>query len=315
MGLQVSAAFMGANSFHNQIETDRKILESRIRQWGLIPRVVMPGDFAVTPGPAHNVNVAAGMAFLPPKGLAVGSYFVYSDGVDVVSLHAATTNPFIDTVILRVADDQYGTVTGTKGARYDVIQGTPNASPVAPSDATIDALNVPGTWMRLCDVRVNTADTGVIPGGQFTTPPSLGKLAVAPQCKITQTAAQTLTNNVVNQINFDVEEIDTDAMGDLANNRIVIQTPGVYLLQAMATFTGNATGSRTCYLEVNGSVKFADYRATLGASFSTISCCGGLLRLAQGDLVTFHQFQNSGGGLTVGAVNGGPFVSACWVGP
>lgn len=315
MGLQVSAFSMGASSFHNLVETDRKLVEAHIRQWGVVNRIGMPGDFTVSPhGSLHSMIIGSGMAWIAPRGLAVGTYFAYSDGNDTISLPAANpSNPFIATVILRVADDQYGTVTGTKGARYDIVSGTPGASPTAPSDSAIDALGVPGGWMRICDIRINSADTGVIPGGQFTRP--FIKLAAPPTAKMTLVAAQSLTNNTVQGVLFDTNEFDTDGMVDLVNDRLIIQTPGLYLLQAMMTFSGNATGARTMYMTINGSVKNADYRATLGSAFSTIANVGGLHRLAAGDLITLQAFQNSGGSLAVSPVNGGPFLSALWVNP
>lgn len=168
MGLNVSAGYIGAGGFQNDIRTDRLLLEHVAMGRQGVPYA---SHLVVTPTVgAHSVTISAGRAFVKGKNTPAsqGSYFVWSDDNDVVALAAPSASPRIDTVILRVADPQYGTVTGTVGARYEVIQGTPAASPTAVADATIDALGVPGGWIRLADVRVNTVDTGAIPIGQFT---------------------------------------------------------------------------------------------------------------------------------------------------
>lgn len=168
MGLNVSAAYIGAGGFQNAVETDRQIL-----QWlvGDFNRISATTDFVVTPvAGEHKVSVSAGRAFL--RGVntpgSQGSYFVWSDSADTVDMPVPQSNPFFATLILRSADPQYGTVTGTVGARWDVVSGAAASSPVAISDAGISALNVPGGWMRVADIRINPADTGAIPAGQIT---------------------------------------------------------------------------------------------------------------------------------------------------
>lgn len=323
MGLQVSALHMGASSFHNLVETDRKFVESRIRQWGVINRVHMPGDFTVSPHASlHSILISAGMAFIAPKGLAVGTYYAYSDGTDTIALPAVNpTNPFIVAVILRVADDQYGTVTGTKGARYDLISGTPAGSPVAPTDATIDALGVPGGWMRLCDVRINSADTANIPVGQFTIPLSAKRLASPPFCSIQATSPQNFTHASSATVAMDTTLEDTDGgMADLANERIVINTPGVYDLQAGLAWVFNATGDRALNImagPAGSPVQVGtDWRGgALVSPHQSSAIASRRWRMAAGDVVFAQGYQSSGITLASSAFATGPFVSALWVAP
>ncbi len=170
MGLSPSAFVIGPSSFENDIRTDRKLVE-----WlgGNLSGVADAASMLVSPvSGQHQISIAPGSATLVGRSTPAsqGSYHVWSDAADVIALPATQANPFIVAVVLRVADPQYGVVSGTVGARYDLVPGTAAASPVAPSDADITAYGggVPGAWIRLADVRINTADTGAIPGGQFT---------------------------------------------------------------------------------------------------------------------------------------------------
>lgn len=177
--MTLKAISVAPNSYQNLVETDRALVDTLANA---IPGVIFAGatgtslsaitNLQVTPGTGHTVNVGAGKAVIREKTSPVirGAYFFQADAIEAsVALPVPDTQPFIATVIARVTDPQYGTVTGNVGARIDVIKGTPASSPTAISDATIDAVtNTPGGWTRLADVRVNTGDTGVVPSGQFT---------------------------------------------------------------------------------------------------------------------------------------------------
>jgi hypothetical protein len=99
-------------------------------------------------------------------------------------------NPRVDTFLLRVADNQYGTIGGSPQAYIDVVQGVAAGSPTARPDSDFNVggpFYIPGAWWRLGDVRVNLADTGSIPAGQITNnysycrPP--GSLLLVPSTK------------------------------------------------------------------------------------------------------------------------------------
>jgi hypothetical protein len=170
MGLSPSAFVIGPNSFENDIRSDRKVVELLA---GGLSGVQDAAAFAVSPvSGQHQISIAGGVGTLAGRSTPAsqGSYLVWSDAADVVALPAVQSNPFIVAVVLRVADPQYGVVSGTVGARYDLVPGTAAASPVAPSDSDISSYGggVPGAWLRLADVRINTGDTGAIPAGQIT---------------------------------------------------------------------------------------------------------------------------------------------------
>lgn len=175
--MTLKAISIGVNSYQNLVETDRALVDSLAGQLPgvlLSPGVAMSAitDLRVTAGTGHTVDVGAGKAVVREKTtpLVRGAYFFQADAIEAsVALPVPDTQPFYAAVVARVTDPQYGTVTGNVGARIDVIKGTPAASPVVVPDATIDAVtNTPGGWIRLADVRINTGDTGAIPGGQIT---------------------------------------------------------------------------------------------------------------------------------------------------
>lgn len=93
---------------------------------------VMTGDLAVTTTGAGNgsVNVAAGDVFIKHTTSGQGMYYANNDASTVVGSFAANSsgNPRIDLVCVLVTD------TGaTPSVAFSIVQGTPAASPVAPT--------------------------------------------------------------------------------------------------------------------------------------------------------------------------------------
>lgn len=122
--------------------------------------VVQPGDLAVTAvgaGTTLNVSVAAcsqgGGAIIPGLDINQGAYFAYNDAALQVPVAVADpTNPRIDTVILRIYDDEVVPGTGFAVA-VEMVRGAPNANPIAPV--------LPRDCLPLADVRVNANATGI----------------------------------------------------------------------------------------------------------------------------------------------------------
>jgi len=170
MGLKVEPAYIGQSGYDHPVELDRNLLEGLFQRSG----AVRFGDFAISQGVGTRaVAVAPGRYFLlGTENAQQGGYFVWSDAVETSLLGAAVGNPRIDSFILRVHDDQYGSIPGSPQAKIDVVQGVAAGSPTARPDSDFNvggSFYVPGAWVRLGDVRVNTADTGSIPPGQITT--------------------------------------------------------------------------------------------------------------------------------------------------
>lgn len=170
--MTLNAHYVGANNYQNSVNSDRKLVEFLVAG-SSNTHGVTPGSFQVGPvAGQHQVTVggAGSRAFLQGKNTPAsqGYYHSWADTAEIVPLPVPQSNPYIATIILRVTDPQYGTVTGLVGARMDVVSGTPASSPSPVDNATIDALGVPGSWLRLADVRINPTDTVAIPIGQIS---------------------------------------------------------------------------------------------------------------------------------------------------
>lgn len=133
---------------------------------------VRPGDFAITPtGVTRQFSVASGQAYVHGRENAQqGGYVAWSDASENLLLAAPAASPRIDTLLLRVYDEQYGTLpSGTSRAQWDIVQGVAAASPnVRPDTDFLSAGSqyVPGAWWRVADFRSNPGDT-TIPLGQI----------------------------------------------------------------------------------------------------------------------------------------------------
>lgn len=169
MGLQTVPAYIGKTGYTHPVETDRNILRSLS---GARTGLVRFGDFAVTPtATSGQISIARGAAFLlGVESNLQGSYHVWSDAAVTASFAAASGNPRIDSLILRVSDDQYGTIPGSPQAYFEVVQGVAAGSPVARADSYFNSGGggyVPGAWFRIVDVRRNLGDT-TVPSGNIT---------------------------------------------------------------------------------------------------------------------------------------------------
>lgn len=130
------------------------------------------GDFAVSPtGVTRQFSVAPGRAYIHGReNSSQGGYVTFSDAAENLVVPAPAASPRIDTLLLRVYDEQYGTLpSGTSRAQWDIVPGVAAASPNARPDTDFllgGSQYVPGAWWRVADIRSNPGDT-TIPSGQF----------------------------------------------------------------------------------------------------------------------------------------------------
>lgn len=169
MGVQAAPGYIADPTFDHPAELDRNILEGIFTRTG----AVEPGDFMLSVGVGTRAIAVAGGRYSieGTENATQGSYFVWSDAAETSLLAAAVGNPRIDSFILRVIDNQYGSIGGSPRAEIEVVQGVAAGSPTARPDSDFQIggpFYQPGAWARLGDVRVNVADTGSIPAGQIT---------------------------------------------------------------------------------------------------------------------------------------------------
>src|SRR5688572_17524299 len=169
MGLQAIPAYIASAGFQHPATLDRNILEKIFGGRGGATRA---GEFLIYPGAGtRGISVEpGGYLLLGTENSQQGSYFAWSDAPEPFLLAAAVGNPRIDTLLLRVHDNQYGTIPGSPGAYWDVVQGVAAGSPTARPDSDFQVggpFYTPGAWARIGDIRVNVGDIA-IPGGQIT---------------------------------------------------------------------------------------------------------------------------------------------------
>lgn len=131
--------------------------------------VVDPAAFKVTERagtPNMSVDVAAGGLFVAStRSSSAGVYHVYNDGTVNVPLSAAdATNPRIDRVLVQVRDEEQDAALTQNDARVLVVEGTPAASPSAPTITVEDyvelaQITVPASASSITDSDVDDVRT------------------------------------------------------------------------------------------------------------------------------------------------------------
>lgn len=240
MGLQTAPAYIGQTGYNHPVELDRNLVEkisgNRTGAWRV-------GDFAVTPtGVAQQVSIAAGAGTLVgTENATQGAYFAWSDAAETKVFGVPSGSARIDTLLLRVKDNQYGTIPGSPAAYWDIVAGVPSGSPVARVDSDFNSgggFYVPGAWWRVADVRINVGDT-VIPGGQITSNLRYVRLAGSVIC----TSATRPSDPVIGD---KIYETDTKYSREWDGTSWVLRHPYI-----QTTVLGSTTASVTFTIPAN----------------------------------------------------------------
>lgn len=139
-------------------KTDRNVIRSLLGY----PGVALFNDMLVaqTTTPSMAVTISSGSAYIFGTSIAnQGTYHVLNDASVTLPIPASNaTNPRIDLVVLRIYDAD---VTGsTNLAQFEVVQGTPTSSPVAPTR--------PASSIELARITVPASATSVTTGNIST---------------------------------------------------------------------------------------------------------------------------------------------------
>ena len=149
--------------------------------------VVNSGDLTLTQNSTPNmtVNVATGWAAIVGTTQSnMGVYMAYNDAT--ANLTVTTANPSlprIDLVCITVNDAFY--VGSTNNVVFQVIAGTPNASPTVPA--------TPANSLALAQIAVAAAASSIVTANIT----NYGTIATSPFGNVTTTGTQTLTNKTL----------------------------------------------------------------------------------------------------------------------
>lgn len=142
-------------------------------------------------------------------------------------------------------------------------------------------------------------------------------LANPPKCRVYNSAAISVTNNVETALTFNSERFDTDTMHSTAVNtgRITFTTAGTYLVGGSIRWADTAsTAAQRLAIRVGGATKIAETlnnHANNGGSPITVTT---LYAFSAGDYVELVAYQNTAGALNVTATgNQSPEFWAVWV--
>jgi hypothetical protein len=166
VGLQLQPAWIPLHPDLSQVqhpaELDRNLLEHITGRSG----VTRPGGFAGTVVPAAmQLTLAAGAAFVEGReNNTQGFYFAWSNASETISWPAAGGSQRVDSLILRIADPQYGTISGNSRAYWDAVAGSGGSARPDSDFNSGGSQYVPGAWLRVFDVTVPASATQLTQG-------------------------------------------------------------------------------------------------------------------------------------------------------
>jgi hypothetical protein len=146
-------------------------------------------------------------------------------------------------------------------------------------------------------------------------------LANPPACRVFTTATTAFVTGTWGAVPFDSESWDTAAMHSTITNtsRITVPAAGLYIVEGVICFAGNATGLRLAGLRVNSSATNppnwgSHYANNVGAAFPPHVPISATIKMAANDYVELVAWQSSGGNLNLANENGDNHLSATWIG-
>lgn len=138
-----------------------------------------------------------------------------------------------------------------------------------------------------------------------------------PMARVARQAVQTLTTATVTAVTFDTEQIDNNSWFTASSTTVTVNVAGEYLLVCAASLVSNATGFRQIRLNQNGTNTDIDTRAAVNGDDTRMSAMW-QKTAASGDTFSLSLYQNSGGNLNTGLINGvsGDYarMSVIWIG-
>lgn len=128
------------------------------------------GDFAATVVPgALQLTIAPGYAFVPGRETTLqgaGNYLAYGEVNETVTWPAnASGSSRMDSLILRIADPQYGSIGGHPlGAYWDAVAGSSGSARPDSDFLAAGSQYVPGGWLRAYDWLITNGATQLVQG-------------------------------------------------------------------------------------------------------------------------------------------------------
>ena len=151
-----------------------------------------------------SVIVGGGDAKIPYSNYAYTAWIPAASPETVTVTTADPSNPRIDRLVLyidRVATPSSATPNNPTLAKLKLVAGTPGASPVRPSDATVNTAVSNNPYIDLADIRVNAAVTQITTANVTRTASQVTPLT-SPKTWTPTITGFTLGNGTVNYSNY-----------------------------------------------------------------------------------------------------------------
>jgi hypothetical protein len=139
-----------------------------------------------------------------------------------------------------------------------------------------------------------------------------------PRCRLTNSAAISLTTGINTTLTFDTEVFDDGGMHSTSTNTARITVPtggsGLYIIGGNVEFASNSTGVRSAFIVLNGSTSLAIVSSPAASASVTRLSVSTIYALNDGDYVELKAQQSSGGALNLNSSSdNSPIFWACWL--
>lgn len=287
-------AFHGLASWSYTGARVRRTLQSILAD---AERIVGTGDLLVAPSSpaAMSVQVAPGRLWLNGDAVVRQGVYLLEQSTALTGLTIATahaTLPRIDLVVARDFDSSPdGGSAGSDAGTIEVITGTPNASPVAPT--------VPGSAVALAEVRVNAAVTSILAASITDRRPM--PMTVTPHVVAGGTG---LVSSATLNLTTPTSERGGTFWSAGTPTRLTVPTlrpgfAGIYTVNAHVQFAADTGGTfRRASLRVNGVTRRSHDSPSLGATQLVNLPVADTLELVAGDYVEVNAAHDVGGPIT-----------------
>lgn len=249
-------------------------------------------SFLVTTDSGRNVLLSSGRCWIN------GHYGQLTSDTTVAVATNTSGNSRIDRVVLR-ADFVNNKIV------YDILQGTPAGSPVAPTltqntsiwEISLAKLSLANSYSTISAGNITDERrwaSGRPPGGPFVI-----------ACATVRTTSLTCTDGTWTALPFsDSEEYDTASIHSTSSNTANFVVPGgcagVWHYTILTTWDAAASGARGIRVNKNGSLlRTGPHVVTVGVFLATPLAWTFELALVPGDTISWEVLQVSGGNLNL----------------
>lgn len=212
-------------------ENDRLTMQGIVSSTGILGG----SSLAVTAqaSPNMTVNVAAGWGAIVSSTANAGVYQFYNDAVQILNITTAdATNPRVDRIVATVSDAYYS--GSTNDVAFQVIAGTPAASPTAPA--------IPSNSVSLATIAV-AANTTTISSANITdTRVQVSTNLFSSSSYVDLNTAQTIYRKTLVSPQ-EITTVSATAATGTVNFDALTQADLYYTTNATANFTLNFRGS------------------------------------------------------------------------